>query len=439
MNDLEKQEPEQSAPEQIESSADADSSQESSNPSQKIAIVALVLALAGLIMGYVKWGELNASLQQEIKTLATIEQQQQEAQGRLDESNRAISEQQTAFAKQSDRMKMQAEEMEQSLELVYERVGGSGTQWLVAEAEYLMRIANHRLQLEGDSKTASVALERADKRLHDSADPVWTPIREKLATEIAALKGLRELDLTGQAAKLSGLISQAQKLKLPHSTIVESGKQEQAPQKQKELNLDSVLQDFWVGFKSILKIRRHDQPVSAMLEPDQSFFLYQNLILQLEGARVALLRRDQTLFDTSLMRAETWTKEFFDQKDSVTESMLRAISELKQLELAAEMPDISGSLRMLMVQQGRGDEMPEPVVEEEQLPEEEKQMGEDLAKPAIEEPVTADQKQESVADESKEDVKQQEQSEEEQKPSSEKQQAPSEEQAPSTEEHREGT
>jgi uroporphyrin-3 C-methyltransferase len=433
MNDLEKQEQQQSASEQTEPSADADSSQESPRPSQKIAIAALILALAGLVMGYVKWGELNASLQQEIKTLAAIKQQQRDAQGRMEESNRAISEQKTAFAKQSDRIKMQAEEMEQSLELVYERVGGSGTQWLVAEAEYLMRIANHRLQLEGDSKTASVALERADKRLHDSADPVWTPIREKLATEIAALKGLKELDLAGQAAKLSGLISQAQKLKLPHATLVERGKQEQAPQKEKEFNLDSVMHDFWVGFKSILKIRRHDQPVSAMLEPDQSFFLYQNLILQLEGARVALLRRDQTLFDTSLIRAETWTKEFFDQKDSITESMLQAISELKQLELAAEMPDISGSLRMLMVQQGRGDEISEPVAEQQQLPEEEKQMGEDLAKPALEEPVTADQKLESATDESKEEVKQQEQSEEEQKPSSEKQQAPS------TEEQKEGT
>lgn len=436
MNDLEKQEQEQTASEQAESSADAGSSQESPKPSQKIAIAALILALAGLVMGYMKWGELNASLQQEIKALAAIKQQQQEAQGRLDKSNQTITEQQAAFAKQSEKIKMQSEEMEQSLELVYERVGGSGTQWLVAEAEYLMRIANHRLQLEGDSKTASVALKRADKRLHDSGDPVWTPIREKLATEIAALKGLKELDLAGNAAKLSGLISQAEKLKLPHSTLAERGKQEEAPKKEKELNLDSVMQDLWVGLKSILKIRRHDQPVSAMLEPDQSFFLYQNLILQLEGARIALLRRDQSLFDTSLQRAEAWAIEFFDQKDSVTESMLQAITELKQLKLADEMPDISGSLRMLMVQQGRGDEMPEPVAEtpepvaeEQQQPEEDKWTSEEIQKSAVEEPVT---------EESKAGVKEQEQPEEGQKPLRGEQQAPDAEQVPSTEEQKEG-
>ena len=129
MNDLEKQEQEQSASKQSESTvaaSDADSSEESSKPSQKIAIAALILALAGLVMGYMKWGELNASLQQEIKTLASIKEQQELSKRRLDKSDQALTEQQAAFTKQSERNKMQAQEMEQSLELVYERVGGSG-------------------------------------------------------------------------------------------------------------------------------------------------------------------------------------------------------------------------------------------------------------------------------------------------------------------------
>ncbi len=449
MNDLEKQEQEQSASDQAGSTAataDAGSSQESPKSSQKIAIVALILALAGLAMGYMKWGDLNTALQQEKKELAAIKEQQQQTKGRLEESNRAITEQQAAFTKQSERIKMQAEEMEQSLELVYERVGGSGTQWLVAEAEYLMRIANHRLQLEGDSKTASVALERADKQLRDSGDPVWTPIREKLATEIAALKGLKELDLTGYAAKLSGFISQADKLKLPHSDLMDVQKQEESTKKEKEFNLDSVMQDFWTGLKSILKIRRHDQPVSAMLEPDQSFFLYQNLILQLEGARVALLRRDQSLFDASLQRAEAWIKKFFDQEDGVTESMLQGINELKRLELTAEMPDISGSLRMLMVQQGRGDEMPEPakeapgpVAEEQQKPDEAKQMVEQMPKSSAEEVDSAGVKQESVAPEAKASAEESKQPDEVQKPLGEEPTTPEGEQPPAAEEQREGT
>ena len=95
MNDLEKQEQEQSASKQSESTvatSDADSSEESSKPSQKIAIAALILALAGLVLGYLKWGELNASLQQEIKTLASIKEQQELSKRRLDKSDQALAE-----------------------------------------------------------------------------------------------------------------------------------------------------------------------------------------------------------------------------------------------------------------------------------------------------------------------------------------------------------
>jgi uncharacterized protein HemX len=204
------------------------------------------------------------------------------------------------------------------------------------------------------------------------------------------------------------------------------------------------------GLKSILKIKRHDQPVSAMLEPDQTFFLYQNLILQLEGARVALLRKDQSLFNTSLERAVEWAQKFFDQKDSVTESMLHEIEELRQLQLTADMPDISGSLRMLMVQQGRGDEMLEP---EEEAPEEEapEQIAEEEKLPENPEQAPSEEQKTAVAEESAQDsVKQEpeagkkEAAAEEQKaedvpPSVDDQPVPDEEQAPAVKEQKEGS
>jgi uroporphyrin-3 C-methyltransferase len=441
MTDLEKQEQESSTSEQIEpneAAENSDSSQKPTMPSQKIAIVALVLALAGLVFSYVKWGELNTTLQQETKMLAAMKDNQQATEARLNESKKSISEQQAAFVKQNERMKMQAEEMEQSLDLVYERVGGSGTQWLVAEAEYLMRIANHRLQLERDSKTALVALARADKRLHDSGDPIWTPIREKLATEMAALNGLEELDLAGHAAQVSGMVSQVDKLKLPNAVTVEDKPAKEESNEKKELSVDSVMQDLWRGLKSILKVRRHDQPVSAMLEPEQTFFLYQNLRLQLEGARVAILRRDQPLFNDSLKRIEAWIKQFFDQDDAVTQSMLQGVISLRELELEAEMPDISGSLRMLMQQQGRGDEMPEQVEDEQQTVNEEPAPAPEEQQPDEgEAPVTSESQlsdsEETTTDETAKP------SEVDKKQGDEEQKSPNVDQEPVAKEQKEGT
>ena len=334
-----------------------DSASASSSVPLVIALVALILALGGVGLGYMKWVELNGALQQERQEIVTLRESQRETKGRLDESGKTMAAQQAAFAAQDDmlqqerlRLRQQSAEMQASLEKVFQRVARSSTEWVVAEAEYLMRIANHRLQLEGDAATAQVALETADARLRDSGDPAWTGVREGLAREITQLRSVKVLDLAGHASRLSGLISQVEKLELPQSGPVVSARSEPEEEKSGEFSVDRVLHDGWEGFKSLMVIRQNDRPLTAMLGPEQRFFLYQNLRLQLEAARLALLRRDQALYNSSLERATSWVAEFFDQEQATTRAMQDGIGSLKGVQVQPALPDISGSLRMLLEQ-----------------------------------------------------------------------------------------
>ena len=378
MNESEKQElestaaePTETMDEQMESATQAEvieAGQSNSNPGPSraplfIALVALIVALGGVVLGYTKWVELNGSLQQERQVVVELQAGQQEAGGRLDETGKIIAAQKAAFAAQDAvlkqeraRLERQGAEMKESLDGVFQRIGRSSTEWVVAEAEYLMRIANHRLQLEGDAATAQVALETADGRLLDSGDPVWTGVREKLAREVTQLRSIKVLDLAGHTSKLSGLVSQVEKLKLPMSGPVVSAKSQQEAEKSKEFTVDTVLRDGWEGFKSLMVIRQNNRPLTAMLGPEQRFFLYQNLRLQLEAARLALLRKDQELYDSSLERAAAWIAEFFDQKHAVTKAMQAGIDGLKGLQVQPALPDISGSLRMLLEQRRQNSE-----------------------------------------------------------------------------------
>jgi len=378
MNESEKQElestaaePTETMDEQMESATQEEvieTGQSNSNPGPSraplfIALVALIVALGGVVLGYMKWVELNGSLQQERQVVVELQAGQQEAGGRLDETGKIIAAQQAAFAAQDAvlkqeraRLERQGAEMKESLDGVFQRIGRSSTEWVVAEAEYLMRIANHRLQLEGDAATAQVALETADGRLLDSGDPVWTGVREKLAREVTQLRSIKVLDLAGHTSKLSGLVSQVEKLKLPMSGPVVSAKSQQEAEKSKEFTVDTVLRDGWEGFKSLMVIRQNNRPLTAMLGPEQRFFLYQNLRLQLEAARLALLRKDQELYDSSLERAAAWIAEFFDQKHAVTKAMQAGIDGLKGLQVQPALPDISGSLRMLLEQRRQNSE-----------------------------------------------------------------------------------
>ncbi|TVT59809.1 MAG: HemX protein [Sedimenticola thiotaurini] len=327
-----------------------------------MAVVAILLVFGTLGYGYQYWSGLQASLQQMNQALGKAGEQQQQLQSQLATVEKAferqkdeIATQQSALAAQDqkltaerDRLSKQASEMKQSLESVYSKVGRSSNAWMAAEAEYLMRVANHRLRLEGDVRTAIAALEAADGRLRDTGDPGLIEVREVLAGEIATLKSVGPLDRVGLSARITGLIGQVKGLKMVGLEYSPS-----EPEKAKEStsegerSVQTLLKDGWEGFKSVMVIRHRDKPVSAMLAPEQQFFVYKNLELQLEAARLALLKGDPELFATSLKQATVWVGDFFDADAVATQAVQKEIADLATVNVRPQLPDISKSLTAL--------------------------------------------------------------------------------------------
>lgn len=331
-----------------------------------VAIVALLGGGAGLFVGLKKLQGLQAELNRVDQASRSTRDQQsglatslQEMGRRFDAQRQQIEAQKQALAAQQagldeerTRLQQQAAEIRDALQSVHQRIGRSSTQWMAAEAGYLMHVANNRLQLEGDIETAITALQAADDRLRDTGDPSWVGVREILAAEIARLKGAGRVDLAGLSARLAGLGEEVKALKLlgTEPVPVEQRNAPPAPietDSGDQRSWETLLEDSWQGFKSIMVIRHHGQPVSAMLPPDQQYFVYQNLRLQLEAARTALLQRDQTLYDTSLATARQWLDEFFDPDDGATRAMQQEIDKLGGVQLRPELPDISRSLMAL--------------------------------------------------------------------------------------------
>ncbi|MCW8950633.1 MAG: uroporphyrinogen-III C-methyltransferase [Sedimenticola sp.] len=327
-----------------------------------MAVVAILLVFGTLGYGYQYWSGLQASLQQMNQALGKAGEQQQQLQSQLATVEKAferqkdeIATQQSALAAQDqkltaerDRLSKQASEMKQSLESVYSKVGRSSNAWMAAEAEYLMRVANHRLRLESDVRTAIAALETADGRLRDTGDPGLIEVREVLAGEIATLKSVGQLDRVGLSARITGLIGQVKGLKMVGLEYSPS-----EPEKAKEStsegerSVQTLLKDGWEGFKSVMVIRHRDKPVSAMLAPEQQFFVYKNLELQLEAARLALLKGDPELFATSLKQATVWVGDFFDADAVATQAVQKEIADLATVNVRPQLPDISKSLTAL--------------------------------------------------------------------------------------------
>ncbi len=251
-----------------------------------------------------------------------------------------------AQAQQASEARLQA-----ALERLYQRMGRSSVDWILAEAEYLLRLANARLQLAQDPDTAIAALRAADERLASLDDPALQPVRAAIAEEIAALEGLPRVDRAGLAARLDALANQAEQLPLARRYLPpepENPLAEAPP----ELSADEPWwEQAWTRLaetlKSLVVVRYNEQPVAPVLAPEQVTALRTALMMELEMARVAVVRGDEALYREALRRAGDLVRRYFDGEAAATGALLQALEDLAATSIQVQYPDLSTSLRRL--------------------------------------------------------------------------------------------
>ncbi len=72
-----------------------------------------------------------------------------------------------------------------------------------------------------------------------------------------------------------------------------------------------------------------------------------NLELQLQAARLALLRGEQEVFEQSLDDAGAWLNHYFDTSQESVASAQQTLADIRAAYQRAAPPDISASLRLL--------------------------------------------------------------------------------------------
>ena len=218
--------------------------------------------------------------------------------------------------------------------------------WRLAEIEHLLRTANNLLLLGHDTKSAAQALAAADQRLAQLAQPRLLPVREQLAQEMQALKTATAVDVTGMLLALDGLAEQVEKLPLPaEPKELSSSITSEVPATDRwRAAADNLL----ASLKGVVSIRRRDTAVAPLLPPNQRFFLYQNLKLRLESAKLALLRGDGSAFGGHMTTSTKWVQHYFDQGSPHTKAVLQSLEALAAIDIDPELPDLSGSLAALL-------------------------------------------------------------------------------------------
>jgi uroporphyrin-3 C-methyltransferase len=222
---------------------------------------------------------------------------------------------------------------------------GARDTWLLGEAQYYMQLANAQLQLAGNPELAVLALGMADERIAQLANPALTNVRIAIADEVASLNGMRTPDIEGITLKLASLARVVESLPLRPIERIEDEASEVTDEE------TSRLDRAWNSIKSatsgLIKHRTTDEEVMPLISPEAEYFLRTNLALQMQTARLALLRGEQQVFEESLSDAVIWLELYFDANSTQVAAAVDSINELHGGMFAAETPDISNSLRLL--------------------------------------------------------------------------------------------
>lgn len=218
--------------------------------------------------------------------------------------------------------------------------------WLLAEAEYLLRLANQRLVMAGDTVAAAALLKSADGILLQLDDASLHKARGAVAADLAALKAVPRLDTEGLYLRLAAMIEQADRLVIFELRDAESRVPE-TPADDWQGRLRQGYEEALRKLSDYIIIRRRDVPMQALMDPQWEGLVRQNLRMLLEQSQVALLSGNQLLYRESLERARHWVAEFFEADESAARALDRDIADMAQQAVSVELPDLSRSLRAL--------------------------------------------------------------------------------------------
>ena len=227
--------------------------------------------------------------------------------------------------------------------------GGDVNAFPLAEVDYLLRLADNKLKLERNLPAARLALDTAQQRLNGVKENALASVQTLLAEMIGSLRGVQLPDLSALAHKVVEMEKRVATLPVKIDSGVSDIKNRIKPADQVAVSADPARpwweragEAVWKHFRDIVVIRRVRSDAPPLIAMEEEFFLRQNLILELESMRVALLRGDAQSYQDSHELVENWLKTYFDPQDARVAAFVDEVKALRAVSFNAYIPDLTG-------------------------------------------------------------------------------------------------
>ena len=309
-----------------------------------IILFLLVLGMAGA--GYWYYMQQQSASQETViaqqnnaSQLKAIERERADILASIENVTRTNQTLESTVAELKSQNEQLALQAESTLQQLNNMEGRRPADWLIAEADYLVRMAGRKLWLENDVRTAILLLVNADKRLKSLADPSVLPVRATLAEDIQTLQQLNPVSQSSVALALTGMMAQIDKLPLNTFEKPEDSNAQDTTLSESADDWQENLAKVWRSLvDDFLTVKSIEGPVEPVLSLEAQFLAKEQLRLQLMHAQTAALQGDGGLYSQSLQYAQTLLTEKFDTEKSQVTGFMDALQNLSATDIARPIP-----------------------------------------------------------------------------------------------------
>ena len=281
------------------------------------------------------------------RAMARVESLATDSASRLGgDITRQISALEQSLLEQQQRLAQQQQRLAEQQQRISDLTVEDRESWQLAEVQYLLRLANQRLIMTGDTLSAEALLRSADTVLRELDDQDLMKLRAAVASDLAAVRAVPKLDIQGLYLRLDALIRQTDALVLF-----------ELPERRSEATTvsadnwkDRLVQGYEVALQKLSEyvvVSRRDVPVETLMDPQYEGLVRQNMRMLLEQGQVAMLSGNELLFRQSLERAEGWVTQFFKSDEQAAVAMAEELRQIRDERVAVTLPDLSASLQAL--------------------------------------------------------------------------------------------
>ena len=315
--------------------------------SQRWVWLVALLAVAALLLGGMLWQKLNGM--QEL-----LARQSTSAQAIATEAN-ALAKQAVLLAQETaaraavldSRLSEVALQRGQLDELI-QSMSRSRDENLVVDIDAALRLAQQQAQLTGSVEPLLAALKSAEQRIVRASQPRLVPLQRAVARDIDRVKSSAVSDTPTMLIKLDELVRVIDSLAAANAVLPLRSTDKPVAVQPGVLNWwQNAWQVVFGEVRSLVRVSRIEAPDAALLSPEQSFFLRENLKLKLLNARLGLLARQIDSAKADLTDADAVLSTYFDASSRKTQSALQLLRQVKDQMRTLQVPRIDETLAAL--------------------------------------------------------------------------------------------